>query len=537
MQYRQEFIEKFQTLKLIKEKYGLDSQDVDEAIESISTYKVTAPVVGNFSTGKSSLINAVIGKPLLGVEITPETAVPTEVYYGENKVYRHTNKGIIEYKIEDLPLRDLTVRDTELLRVEYKSDFLEKIQTVSIVDLPGFDTSIELHNRAIDQYLPKSLAYLLVVSSDEPVLKESIIDLLKELKTYEIPVYVVLTKANRLSVEEIYECKVLLKNVVSSVTGKDVRVACVDSYGDVKIDEFKEILLDIQGMTADIFKQKYTRILNKCAKYAQIYLLERIEKGSLSISELEQEVEKVEKQIKELSEKVEKEKEVFNNQADSCIQAIVDRVKNNLESNKATISVMLENGADITDKINYIVRNAVSTGIKTEFEPRLQKYVEHISSMVNVEFSEKDAVMLDLKNLTEEKTVDNVVKTAMPVVLASLGLALGPVFAVVGGAIGILGDTIINMKSSVKKKKEIDQAATNIINNVSDQAATVVENEIRKYISNVNQQIEIDIDKQKVVLEKTLNDIKMDIAVEENSKTDTLGDFEKDLETIKTFTE
>ena len=75
----------------------------------------------------------------------------------------------------------------------------------------------------------------------------------------------------------------------------------------------------------------------------------------------------------------------------------------------------------------------------------------------------------------------------------------------------------------------------NIINNVSEQSATIVENEIRKYITNVNQQIEIDISRQQEVLEKTLQDIKMDIAVEENSKADTLGDFEKDLNTIKSF--
>ena len=35
----------------------------------------------------------------------------------------------------------------------------------------------------------------------------------------------------------------LLKKVVEGVVGKEVRVACVDSYGDVKVDEFKDILL------------------------------------------------------------------------------------------------------------------------------------------------------------------------------------------------------------------------------------------------------------------------------------------------------
>ena len=75
-------------------------------------------------------------------------------------------------------------RDNISREIEYDSEFLKQIKSVNIVDLPGFDTSIELHNRAIDQYLPNSLAYLLVVSSDEPVLKESISDFLKELKVY-----------------------------------------------------------------------------------------------------------------------------------------------------------------------------------------------------------------------------------------------------------------------------------------------------------------------------------------------------------------
>ena len=81
--------EKFKKLKDIQDKYQIDSTDTQKILESIDTYRVNTPVVGNFSTGKSSMINAIINKPLLSVDITPETAVPTEIYYGNNKVYQY----------------------------------------------------------------------------------------------------------------------------------------------------------------------------------------------------------------------------------------------------------------------------------------------------------------------------------------------------------------------------------------------------------------------------------------------------------------
>lgn len=96
---------KFRKLKEIQEKYGIDTAETDKIIAGIDTYRVNTPVVGNFSTGKSSMINAIIGKALLSVDITPETAVPTEIYYGNNKVYQYDKNAVIERKIEELPLK------------------------------------------------------------------------------------------------------------------------------------------------------------------------------------------------------------------------------------------------------------------------------------------------------------------------------------------------------------------------------------------------------------------------------------------------
>ncbi len=531
-----EYKEKFAKLIEIQEKYGIDSTETKEILEGIDSYRVNTPVVGNFSTGKSSMINAIIGKPLLGVEITPETAVPTEIYYGQNKVFEYDKTAVIERKIEELPLKGLTIQTTDLVKIEYDNEFLKEIRTVNIVDLPGFDTSFELHNRAIDQYLPNSLAYLLVVSSDEPVLKESISDFLKELKVYNMPVYVVITKKNRLDEDELLECKALLKKLVGKIVERDdVKVACVDSYGRVDVEELKDILREIQSQTSQIFINKYSKALRNASRYTEVYLVERVDKASLSTSRLEQEQEKIEKRIKELYVDIEKEKTNFGRQAKVCINTIRERIKSDLEATMPTISAMLENGSDITDKINSVVRRSVRIGINTEFEPKLQKYVEHISEMITIEFNENDLIINNVNVALKTNVAEEVTKTALPVILAGVGMVLNPIAAVVGGMVGVAADVIHNISNNKKRQKEVDKAARAIVDEVIEQTIVSIENEILKYINNINTKIEKDVLKQKAILEKSLQDIKIDISIEENNRSHEIEEFEEDLKIIKEY--
>ena len=537
MEYVSEYKAKFQKLKEIKERYGMDTQEVSKIIDDIDHYRVNTPVIGNFSTGKSSMINAIIEKPLLSVDITPETAVPTEIYYGNNKVLQYDKTGVIERKIEELPLQGLTVQTTDLVKIEYDNPFLEEIKSVNIVDLPGFDTSIELHNRAIDQYLPNSLAYLLVVSSDEPVLKESISDFLKELKTYNMPVYVVITKSNRLDEDELEECRKLLKKLVSRIYNQeDVTVACVDAYGNVNIDELKDILREIQGKTGEIFINKFSEILKNESRYPLAYLEDRIDKECLSTSRLEQEQEKLEKKMDEITVEIEKEKNNFERQAKVCINTIRERVKTDLESSLTTISAMLESGADVSDKINGIVRRSVRIGINTEFEPKLKKYVEHIAEMIQIEFPASEVLISSVTTKLSGNVVTDSAKAALPIILAGIGAVLvNPVVAVVGGVTGIVTDTILNIKNNKKRQYEIDRAAEGLINEVANQTVASIENEIMRYIATVNEKIERDVLRQRELLKKSIQDVKTDISIEENNRAKTIEGLEADLAILKEF--
>ena len=72
-QLHQKYYEKFVCLKEMYEKYGFSSilTELDSDIANISDFKVTVPLVGGFSTGKSSLLKELIGYGLLSTDITP----------------------------------------------------------------------------------------------------------------------------------------------------------------------------------------------------------------------------------------------------------------------------------------------------------------------------------------------------------------------------------------------------------------------------------------------------------------------------------
>lgn len=538
-QYVNEFRDKFTRLKEIEEKYGLNVQDVTDILEGMENFQVTSPVIGNFSTGKSSLLNAVIGKQVLSVDITPETAVPTEISYGEvNSVKQIFGDSVKEYQMDELPIKGLNIRNTDLVRINYANDFLKTIPNVKIVDLPGFDTSIELHNMAIDQYLPNSLAYLLVVSSDEPVLKNGIADFLKELKLYQVPVYLIITKCNRLSLKDQEACKKLLvENICNLLDVDDIPCACTEAVGDtIQVDEVKGFLREIQEKSSEIFRRKYTELLKKNAKYAEVYLMDRIDKKDLSTSELEQEQENLQKKINELTAKVEKERKNFESQTEECISVMRDRVKNDLEAVKEPIAVMIRNGSDVGARVNGIIRNAVALSVKSEFEPKLQEYLNQISDMVRFEMPDTEEFNFKSGKAFNDSIVQSLFTKAAPVVLATVGaLIAGPIVAIVGGALGAFADVAMNVNGEKKKERKARKAADELIAKIHVEASDSAAREIRRYVEKVNTEIQEKIGRQKMILEKSLEDVKMELDLEEETKEKEIHALEADLDLVRAF--
>ncbi|HLQ29407.1 MAG TPA: dynamin family protein, partial [Ktedonobacteraceae bacterium] len=96
-------------------------------------------IVGEFNSGKSALINALLRAPVLTEGVTPTTAKITKVRYGVQS-------------------RQVQL-DQETVEQLYPADFLRNI---SIVDTPGINAVLREHERITSDFIPRSDLILLV---------------------------------------------------------------------------------------------------------------------------------------------------------------------------------------------------------------------------------------------------------------------------------------------------------------------------------------------------------------------------------------
>jgi GTP-binding protein EngB required for normal cell division len=138
-------------------------------------------VIGQFSRGKSSPMNALMGIDRLPVGILPLTSVVTKVSYG------NPERVLIEYPNSSLkgeiPVDKLAEYVTEngnpgnrrqiaAAEVQLPSEFLRR--GIYFVDTPGIGSAIRANTETTKQFLPHADAVVLVMAFDSPLGGEEI---------------------------------------------------------------------------------------------------------------------------------------------------------------------------------------------------------------------------------------------------------------------------------------------------------------------------------------------------------------------------
>jgi small GTP-binding protein len=102
-------------------------------------------VAGEFNSGKSAFINALLGQPLLEEGVTPTTSQIYLLKYGDKAEEKPVEKGVW---VQMAPV-----------------EILEKI---SIVDTPGTNAILREHEALTAEFIPRSDLVLFVTSADRP---------------------------------------------------------------------------------------------------------------------------------------------------------------------------------------------------------------------------------------------------------------------------------------------------------------------------------------------------------------------------------
>ena len=162
-------------------------------------------VVGRFSRGKSTLMNALLGKDYLPTGIVPLTSVITTVRYGSR------NKVILNFMSGGLPQEIPLSRLPEFVTQKENPSNAKKIAFAEIqlpvellrrglyfVDTPGLGSAIIENTLTTERFLPQADAFVLVTSYESPLSEEED-RILQRIRSTEKRLFVVLNKQDTIA--------------------------------------------------------------------------------------------------------------------------------------------------------------------------------------------------------------------------------------------------------------------------------------------------------------------------------------------------
>ena len=186
-------------------------------------------VAGEAKRGKSTLINALLGRAVLPAGVTPLTALPTTVRYGQDEQVRAV---FADGRAQRFPLAALEDLVTErrnpgnrrnLTSVAVLVDVPVLARGVELVDTPGTG-SVYVHNTTVAETALETMDAAVFVLTADPPVSASERELMARVAARAVRMFVVLNKADYLAPGELAEAQEFTGQVAGQAAGRPVRV-------------------------------------------------------------------------------------------------------------------------------------------------------------------------------------------------------------------------------------------------------------------------------------------------------------------------
>lgn len=544
---------------------------------------VCVPIIGQFSVGKSRAVNTIFENELLEEDLTPETAFPTEIQYPLNKesldkihIYYRAKDTDGEQLYKSLSLDQYTKKerdklnagDIDYIRLYTSNEFFESIQRIKLVDMPGFGSGNDIHDRAINDYISKSMAYIIAFSAESEgmVIHESLIGILKELVVFNTKICIMITKMDKAPHDEDFRnsWELLKTNLEKYIGIKKFDLIQISSHEN-DVQELKSYLLKLQDESeAILITHRFLPFYLRAADETLVFLKTLVEKGKLSESELKEEEDKIAVEIEKLSNTVADSTRKLKTDTAMCSLEIINDIQYALDNELgAFVSLAMNRDAhSVSEKINSTVRITLQNSFQSRFVSKAQRYVDTIDA----EVAAVDAMISGIY-VTGERSdptfVDKVGNIAAGGVIAgglSAGLTLGglsagglglasaapfitiPFTVPILGLIAFLAGGIISLilsKVQAEKKREEarkqlrQQFQTSVFSAVLKQVRPTIDDTIRSALDSICTDVDRVLKERKDTLEKALADCRKMLNDEAEEKMRKMDSIAGDIQMIE----
>lgn len=556
----------FEILMDINHQYEQKNDSIIEYLEDMDRQLMCVPVIGAFSSGKSAAINTLMGygRPVLLEDITPQTAKPAEIHYryhekSKDRVYIYNSPD--DY--EDVRLHEYVNSKRENLdygkvlkiRLSLESEIFSKFPHVMLVDMPGFGSDNDVHDKAINNYINNSMAYIIAFPAGDMIMRDDIRNILKELCQLEKPVCIMITKMDKFTSQEEFDSQMeYLKNSLKKHLGDREMDWLQTSSRDkeYKVDELKEYLIRLEEKAEQLLiNHRHRPFLTREASKTLLYLNECLKKSGLSESELKERQAELNIEMSRLMEKADKRSQQFKREAAHCANEILNDVRSALNSELDSYVSMGMNGNEqqLSEAINSTVRLTVNDSYKKWFAEKAQEYENDISTEIETSNS---IVIGGVQGEGGKSGFDTVGSGALGMfggqMLTKLGLGAFaqvllptlaiPVIGIAIAAIGAIGGIIVSLISGKRKREEAREKLRQhllsvVFPDVIAKLSPTVQKEIDSKTEEICAAVEKHIKERKESLEKALEDCIKKQSEDEQAKAGSNAEISKNIKIVE----
>lgn len=415
------------------------------AYENANNSKFIISVTGVINAGKSSTLNALMNKQILGVSNIPETANLSVIEYSQNEFARvefldtKTQKSL---NLEPINLEDKNIKIDEITQyTAVSSKFNRYVKNcilganldilkdgICIVDTPGLDDAVIWREELTKNYMQKSDFILHLMNAAQSSTKKDmsfICDTLKNTKSAGL--IVLLTHADLINQNEIDEVLEYTKKSIETELkdygfdvnlAKSVKFFAVSAKTNQGINELKNYLYESffgdnspkAAMIIDNYKKELNLIAQNIALSLDLELRVLNHDNSLAnqeITALKTKLENISENIKN----IQNELNLLNANLDfdtnefSAIKSIISRIKDRIISD-INYSNSKKQKIDF-DRIGVICQsgfNDLFIDLFRDFKQKIQKDLESFCESFRLKFgiNELNFILPDIKKYFDD---------------------------------------------------------------------------------------------------------------------------------------
>ena len=325
---------------------------ITELQERLAEERFHLAILGQFKRGKSTLLNALLGEPLLPTGVVPLTSIPTFMRAGKTCAVRVFFREGKQSAFPDLALdqaREILARHVtekgnprnrlgvEFVEVEHPASILGA--GVVLIDTPGIGSTLRHNTEATLNFLPQCDAALFVVSADPPI-TEVEKEFLKAVQDKVAKLCFVMNKVDYLTETELADATLFFEKVLEELgfkeSGTVFKISAKNAI-DASVKKNHALghesgLSKLQSNLLDFFAREKSRTLHLAlarkalAVVADVSMNVRLQQRSLQLSreELEKRVETFDTKVKELAQEKIKIEDLLAGDRKRTVQILED---------------------------------------------------------------------------------------------------------------------------------------------------------------------------------------------------------------------